>query len=211
MRPTFDEIKSELELFKEKLIQSGQMNERLPTIDASDLKQTKQTKERMRSLQYLVSDYMDADKYEWDRFVLPRLEKQIERKEENESPPVGQMSPLSINVSKVNLGGSDEIDECEAHLTLISHDSMRMNSTDSMTIHHHQQTSNTSNASATSVNVSVCERVSIAMPVTQLMTKNSSSMAGGKSVTVSPRNSQQTDAIHKLGASVQMDVSIDLK
>ena len=178
-------------MFKEELIKNGKSNDALPNITAMDLKKSKQTKEKMRSLKVLVSDYMNADKHKWDRFILPKLKKLIGSDEENMND--GKCSPLSINISGMhresNKISTDELEE--ANMTLISNDSMQMTSTDSMT-------------------ASFCERESIPMPVAQIMSHESSSMAG-KSVTVSPRSSHQTNAIHKLGASVQMDISIDLK
>jgi len=144
---------------------------------------------------------MDADKFKWDKFVLPKLKKLIFNEQNN-----GTCSPLSINVSEKHRGSNKILtdEEEEANMTLISNDSMRMTSTDSMTIHHHHpQASHVSNAS-------LCERDSIPMPIPQIMSHDSASMAG-KSVSVSPRSSQQTNGMHVLGTSVQMDISIDLK
>merc|ERR1712113_532551 len=57
-RPTFEDIKNELNMFKKQLKKEGQYNKQLITYTSQQLNDTNQTKEKLRSLQELINNYL---------------------------------------------------------------------------------------------------------------------------------------------------------
>jgi len=98
-RPTFEDIKNELELFKKQLIDNGKINDPLVSIPADTLTSQHQTKEPLRSLQKLVSDYLDEDN-DWDKWIKPKLRGQIEKWEESHN----QSAILAQHNMQYNMG-----------------------------------------------------------------------------------------------------------
>eukprot|EP00483_Globobulimina_turgida_P002265 UN02267 len=86
-RPSFEDIKNELSLFKQELIDKKKENEALISICSLDLNKLNKTKEKLRSLSDLYDNYLNEDKYHWDRLIKPKLKQLIDKynKKKNEN------------------------------------------------------------------------------------------------------------------------------
>ena len=104
-RPSFEDIKNELELFQQELIENGQIDSTLvsmattPPLSSSASTATsaysdhspaavhsQHTKERLRTLRDLVDEYLEPDRYHWDRLTRPKLVKLIREYDEAHDP-----------------------------------------------------------------------------------------------------------------------------
>lgn len=79
LRPSIEEIKNELSLYKRECENDSLLNKPLPMVSKEQLIKSQQTHEPLRSLEHLVDEYLDTDKYHWDRVVKPKLMKLISR------------------------------------------------------------------------------------------------------------------------------------
>eukprot|EP01084_Bolivina_argentea_P123124 218211_1 len=112
-RPTFEDIKNELNMFKKQLKKENKYNQPLITILPNELNNQNKTKEKLRSLQELINNYLNPHKYHWDGYVQPKLQKQINEymKNVNDITPIikqQQQPPLQLNN---NLSESTYYDE----------------------------------------------------------------------------------------------------
>lgn len=114
-RPSFEDIKNELELFEQELMENDHFGDSLISMASKpipkpitnntstppstqtqstvssksgddDDNDTPRTKERLRSLEELVDDYLDPDRYHWDRLIRPKLQKLIREYDEAHDP-----------------------------------------------------------------------------------------------------------------------------
>eukprot|EP01083_Nonionella_stella_P033899 92762_1 len=105
-RPTFEDIKNELELFKQELISNDTWKQALTTCSASELKEQNKTKEKLRSLHELVSNYLAPNKYHWDRLIQPKLIQLIrdyERQQQARNDPLSLMNNVSEPQNQVDI------------------------------------------------------------------------------------------------------------
>lgn len=85
-RPSFEDIKNELELFEQELVANALIDATVVSMASSAGPPGPRSKERLRSLRDLVDEYLEPDRYHWDRLTRPKLVQLIAEYDEAHDP-----------------------------------------------------------------------------------------------------------------------------
>ena len=124
-RPTFEDIKNELELFKQELINSNKINEKLPKLDQKSIGQTK---EKLRSIQDLVNGYLKDDDI-WEQMVKAKLQKRLQDYDDQHNDWAHKQAQMNAMANRG--GGGNGYNDNDNHLNLYNGPSNDLSQTQS--------------------------------------------------------------------------------